>query len=145
MREAAQARNAEKLSSYVDYPKVRESVKSQLKAAMAAKMMEGSGNGFEALGMAIGMQMMDPMIDTMISPEGLQAGFAKASSADQQKGKQAAPFALGEGDSYEIERDGLDAFRVVIKDPKEEPTFLNFERRGLGWVLAGVKMPSPKL
>lgn len=145
IREAAEKRNADKLSSYIDYPKVRESMKSQLKAAMAAKMMEGGGNGIEAIGMAIGMQMMDPMIDAMISPEGLQAGFAKAAKSDRQAGKKAAPFKLGEKDSYEIERDGIDAFEVVIEDPKEEPTLLKFERRGLGWVLAGVQLPTPKL
>lgn len=145
IRQAAEARDAEELSAYVDYPKVRESMKSQLKAAMAAKMMESGSNGFEAIGMAIGMQMMDPMIDAMISPEGLQAGFARAAKADQQAGKKAAPFALGEDDSYRIERDGIDAFRVVIEDPGKEATFLKFERRGLGWVLAGVQLPAPKL
>ena len=76
MAEAAQARDADKLSSYIDYPKLRESTKSQLKAAMAAKLTSGSSNGFEALGMMMGMSMVDNMIDGMLSPDGMEAMFA---------------------------------------------------------------------
>lgn len=144
MREAAEDRDADKLSSYVDYPKVRESMKAQLRAAMAAKMMEGGGNGFEAIGMAIGMQMAGPMIDAMISPEMLQAGFAKASSTGSEQGKKPA-FQVGSDDDVEIARDGFDTFKVILKDKKGEPSNLIFERRGLGWVLAGVQLPTPKL
>jgi hypothetical protein len=50
MAEAAQARDADKLSAYVDYPKLRESTKSQLKAAMSARLTSGRSNGFEAVG-----------------------------------------------------------------------------------------------
>ena len=145
MREAAEARNVDKLSNYIDYPKVRESMKSQLKAAMAAKMMEGGSNGFEALGMAMGMQMMDPMIDAMISPEGMQAGLANASKKEPREGPKKAPFELGADKDSEIMRDGFNIFRVVLKKPKEEPSHLIFERRGLGWVMVGIQMPTEKL
>src|SRR5690348_11222134 len=82
MADAAQARDAEKLSGYIDYPKLRETTKSQLKAAVAAKLTSDTSNGFEALGMMIGMSMIDNMIDGILTPEGMEAMFARVKAQD---------------------------------------------------------------
>lgn len=155
MASAAQKGDADKLASYIDFPKVRESAKSQLKAQMAAKMMSGDQNGFAAIGMMIGMQMVDPMIDAVVSPESMRAAFARRAkgpdkaavapnspSAGPSAGKVAdKPFGIDTA-SAEIVRTDFDHFQ--LRDKKQAEGGLVFERRGFGWVLMDIRMP-PKL
>jgi hypothetical protein len=140
MAAAAQARDADKLSAYIDYPKLRESTKSQLKAAMTAKLASGTSNGFEALGMMFGMTMVDNMIDGLFTPEGMEAMFA-TDRAKQQLGPAAKkPFGL-DASHREIVRDGFDRFRLHDKSKPDREGDLVFERHGLGWKLAKIEVP----
>lgn len=144
MAHAGQARDADKLSAYIDYPKLRESSKSQLKAAITAQITSGHHNGFEALGMMIGMSMVDNMIDGVLSPEGMEAMFA----AQQRKvaGPQPAnkPFGL-DASNREIVHNGIDRFRLHEKGKPGQDGDLIFERHGLSWKLAEIKLPNDLL
>jgi hypothetical protein len=136
MAAAAQARDGDKLSAYIDFPKLRETTKSQLKAAATAKLASGSNNGFEALGMMIGMSMIDNMIDGMFTPEGIAAMFARDKAAPGTK----KPFGI-DATNREIIRDGFDRFRLHDKRASGQDGDLVFERHGLGWKLAQIKVP----
>lgn len=140
MAKAAQDGDADKLSSYIDYPKLRESTKSQIKAAMAAKLTSGSTNGFEALGMMMGMSMVDNMIDGMFSPDGMEAMFAADRAKDSAAAKARKPFGL-DANNREIVRDGFDRFRLHEKKSAGQDGDLVFERHGLGWKLAQIRVP----
>jgi hypothetical protein len=138
MADAAQARDSDKFSGYVDYPKLRESTKSQLKAAMTAELTSGNANGFETLGMMMGMSMVDNLIDGMLTPEGVAAMFARQPSGSQSVKK---PFGI-EASNREIVRDGFDRFRLHDKNKPNQDGDLVFERHGLGWKLAQIKVPT---
>ena len=141
MASAAQDRNADKLSAYVDYPKLRETTKSQLKAAAAAKMTSGTANGWEALGMMVGMSMIDNMIDGMFTPEGVAAMFAAAKNTpNASKPRPKRPFDI-DASKAEIVRDGFDRFRLHEKGKPGQDGDLVFERHGLSWKLAQIKVP----
>jgi hypothetical protein len=140
MADAAQSRDADKLSAYVDYPKLRDTTKSQLKAAMASKIASGSNNGFEALGMMVGLAMMDTMIDGVLTPEGMEAMFAKAKESETVRPPAKKPFGL-DANNREIVRDGLDRFRLHEKGRADQDGDLIFERHGFGWKLAEIKVP----
>lgn len=138
---AARARDADKLSGYVDFPKLRDSTKSQLKAAMAAKVASGNNDGFEALGMMIGMSMVDSMIDGMLTPDGVAAMFATEKNKEAAIPPAKKPFGIDASKS-EIVRDGFDRFRLHEKGKPGQDGDLVFERHGLGWKLAQIKVPA---
>lgn len=73
MQAAAESNNADKLNTYVDYPRLRESIKGELSASMATMMAEEPANEFEkagaALGMMMGMALVDNLVDAMVRPE----------------------------------------------------------------------------
>jgi hypothetical protein len=137
MREAAEQGDARKLSRYVDYPAVREDLKAEFRRAMMAEMIKGESNGFEALGSAFALAMIDPMIDAIVTPEGVEAMFSqeRRAKAAAKKGPQ-LPEASG---NPIIDREGFDRFVVRDKDPTKGS--LIFERSGAGWKLSGLDMP----
>jgi len=148
MAAAAQANDSDKLSSYIDFPKVQQSAKSQIKAQVVQEMM-GQNNGFAAIGMAIGMQMIDPMIDAVISPEGMRAAFAKRAAEKKEARQVSAPVKAGTTDkpfgldtaNAEILRTDFNHFRLRNKAEGRKAGELVFERRGLGWVLSDIRLP----
>ena len=84
MKTAADRKDAQALSDYVDYPAVRESLKSTFKAKMAGELVKGDANAnpFAALGMMLAGALVDTMVDAMITPQGL---------ASLMNAEQAAP------------------------------------------------------
>lgn len=73
MKAAADKRDAQTLSDYVDYPAVRESLKATFKEKMAGDLVKGGANAnpFAALGMMLAGALVDTMVDAMITPQGL--------------------------------------------------------------------------
>ena len=139
MKEAAEARDAARLSRHIDYPALREDVKADVRQMIAAQSQE-AGNQGQALGSAFAMTLAGPLIDAMLTPQGVQAMFAvprqKTGSAPQpQASVQAAELPI-------VEREGLNRFRVRDKDPRKGGMI--FERRGLGWKLVGLDLPPPR-
>jgi len=136
MREAAQSGNSEQLSKYVDYPAVREDLKSEFRRAMLAEMATQSDNGFGALGSAFALALLNPMIDAMVTPEGVEAMFDQAKRKSVQENRPKMPEASSDPI---VDREGFDQFIVRDKDPTKGS--LVFKRSGLGWKLSGFDMP----
>lgn len=129
---AAEANDTERLSSYIDFPALRESIKAELKAQMASKLAEET-DGIEGLGGLIAMNMVDGMVDGMVTPEMLRNAFAaKKPLSDQPR----TPFAF-DAEGAEFVRDSFDQFRLRHAGRPD----LVFGRRGLGWKLIGIRAP----
>jgi len=72
MKKAVRTRDAAALSHYVDFPAVKESLKASFSAQLNQKMGgEKENNPLVALGMAMVGAVLNPFIDTLVSPEGL--------------------------------------------------------------------------
>ena len=71
IKKAAEAGDTEKLSTYIDYPSVRESFKSQVKASVMKDMANSNSDGWEALGEMLAVAMVDKVVDAMVTPEGV--------------------------------------------------------------------------
>lgn len=146
MRDAATHHDAARLSAYVDYPAVRAKLKSDLGGDAARVAASHPGDGGAQLGAAIAAAFLGPVIDALVTPEGVAAMFARQDRA-AANGATAAPQPTGKAlpvsapDHPVIEREGLDRFRVHDKDPGKGA--LEFRRSGLGWKLVGVDLPSP--
>ncbi len=163
MRDAAVAKDSAALSAYVDYEALRTDLKGDMRRSMMAEMGKQPENPFGAIGMAIAMKLIDPMIEAMVTPEGVEALFAgqrggddaddtaSGPGSDGSAGSGAAEAApgsgpsarpslasAGPGDDPEIDRISLDEFRVRGGGKDGE---LIFRRHGLGWKLAGVDLP----
>ncbi len=137
MRDAAQAKDTDALAAYVDFPALREDVKSELSAKVMADSAKEEG-GLAGLSKMFGLAMVDKIVDGMISPTGLRVMFAGADVAD---GADQSPMQVSLGD-VDIERTGLSEFKLHITKPGDEKAVLVFHRDGLGWKLAGLDLPA---
>ena len=72
IKNAAEQGDADKLSVYIDFPSVKQSMKDQVKAVMVKELASSKEqNGFEALGTMLGAAMIDPLIDGLVTPDGV--------------------------------------------------------------------------
>jgi hypothetical protein len=141
MKAAAESNDADAISTYIDYPSLREDMKADLMAQMMVEA-EKDTSGFGGLGMAFGAAMIGPMIDGMVSPAGMKAAFA-ANRAKPSSGPTAkVPKALGMKEDPVIKRRGFSEFVVTSK--KEPDSGMVFKRHGLSWKLSGVELPPAK-
>ena len=77
MRLAAERGDADALSAHIDFPALRESVKSQLAAAMDERIGGSDAAGvFGAMGAHLATAIADPMINAMLTPQALSLMFS---------------------------------------------------------------------
>lgn len=146
MQSAALAKDADAFNDYVDYPKLRESLKGQFAALVSEKLGSGTHSGAQSFGAALGMAMLGPMVDAFVRPEvvmkAMQEGKMQAKegggSSDSGQGKQ-------ESVKWDIQRKGLNkviAYGNADGEPAAKPGFV-FERSGFAtWKLTEVRLPS---
>ncbi|MGS1018107.1 DUF2939 domain-containing protein [Allosphingosinicella humi] len=140
LRNAALEADTDKLEASVDFPAVRESLKSQLSAAIMTKMQndpEMGSNPFAGLGAMMMPAIVDRMVDSFVTPDGIAAMMRGQKPIDRAKA-QANP----DIESH-TEYVNLDRFRVRLHNKKlneDGPSFL-LERRGFAtWKLIKLEM-----
>jgi hypothetical protein len=135
MVEAAEARDEARFSAYIDYPALRDDMKADLTARLEEEAAKGSGSQAK-IAAAMGLALVGPIVDRMVSPEAMKQSFAQITKQDKagQSGGDA-----GKKELPEIRRQGLNRFLVAGKDMPDSG--LVFERRGLGWKVTGVELP----
>lgn len=144
LKEAALAGDREELKERVDFPAIRESLKSQLRAHMAAEMAkEKDTNPFAGIGMLLANAIIDPLIDGVISPDGIKAivenGRMKRADGAAENAEESPEKPI----EWAIERRGLDKFTAHPEVPEGDAApVLVFRRDGLGWDLVDIEVPS---
>ncbi|MGA1372860.1 MAG: DUF2939 domain-containing protein [Pseudomonadales bacterium] len=143
MRTAAEEGNGAKLSGYVDFPALKESLKASFNAKLASQVAkEADSNPFSALGAAMAAALVNPMIDALVTPESL---------AMMMNGEKPEPGAAPADSSASRELDadidmayeGFDTFVVTVtkRDGGDEPVGLVLRRDSLfSWKLAAVRL-----
>lgn len=137
---AALSADVDKLDATVDFPAVRESLKSQLSAAMMREMTESpemKDNPFAGLGAMMMPAIIDKAVDAFVTPDGLSA-LARGSRP------QESPKPANIDVDYDYEYINMDRFRVKVsnKDASQGSAGLVFERRGLfTWKLIRIEIP----
>ena len=77
IKQAADAEDLQALSSYVDYPALRENLKAQALAAISAKWQEqAQDNPLASFGRAFAASAAEKMIDALITPENIALAIA---------------------------------------------------------------------
>ncbi len=74
LKQAADRRDAETVSQYVDFPSLRESLKQQVSGLLARRLDAGSqGNPLAVVGAMIGAALIGPLVNAYATPEGVAA------------------------------------------------------------------------
>ncbi len=141
-KDAAMSADADRLDESVDFPAVRENLKSQLSAAMMRTLQNDASmknNPFAALGMMMAPAIVDKAVDAYVTPEGISA-LVKGRKPGEPRSKE-----MSRDIGFTYEWVSMDRFRVRTENEKtkqEGPAVL-FERRGLfTWRLIRFVLPS---
>ncbi|MDR5877885.1 DUF2939 domain-containing protein [Caballeronia sp. LZ032] len=74
LKRAADARDAQTVNEYVDYPALRASLKEQVAALLTRRVdIQKSGNPLAIIGAMIGAAVVGPLVDTYATPDGVAA------------------------------------------------------------------------
>ncbi|MBU2587994.1 MAG: DUF2939 domain-containing protein [Alphaproteobacteria bacterium] len=125
----------EAFSSYIDFERLRTSLKEELSVQAALAATE-SDNPFDQLG-AVGVAAIaDPMVEQLVNPTAIRIVFQRRS---RKPDDTLALNFVREFDAVGgIERSGINTFSLRAKDR----TQLIFERQWFSWKLVGVRLPS---
>jgi hypothetical protein len=155
MRSAAQAGQGDKLAGYVDFPAVRESIKTQFLAAMTPHTKDAGKDGpFATFGNMLAATMMNGVVDTLVTPDGLvrimeqgklQRDTASAAAPPASTAPPATDTPSKPAKPLRIDREyeGLDVFKVTMFDPSNDKpiTQLVLNRDGIfGWKLKALRL-----
>lgn len=148
-RNAALAADVDGLDSTIDFPAVRESLKSQVTVALTSKMAadpQMKNNPFAGLGALFVPTIVGKMVDGFVTPEGISTLVKQGRLKSQQADPQGT---LKSDVHYSYAYRSLDRFAVTIEAPdtkKEAAPSLVFERRGLfSWKLIRLELPGNAL
>lgn len=143
MRSAAEAKNAAVLTEYVEYPALKASLKENIHSLFSPgnPSREKNTDPFAAIGAAMATVFIDPVIEKLVTPEGLsmmlQGGGLQLDDSNENKRSSDEDFETSMG--YE----SFDRFVVTVtgkQAPEETPIELIFSRHGLfSWKLSGVR------
>lgn len=148
MKDAALENDAEGITSRVDFLALKESIKGQFTAKMMSEAAKSSEeNPMAGAGAALGMMMIGPMIDAMVTPEAVTAMMR-----GKQLNENAKATRTTEPTGGEVEADmdtamgyrDVNTFEVTLTDKKSsgEPMTMLFKRHGIAsWKLSAVEMP----
>lgn len=134
MKAAVEARNADDFNLRVDFPRVRESLKTQFSSLPA--------QGRATAGMLLGEGFADKMVDVLVRPEFVAQAMEKAQPylqkvAGENGGKDG-------GIKWEFERAGLNRFIVYGTPDNSKDVRIGavLERSGFAtWKLTGLEIP----
>lgn len=148
MSAAVAARDDATFASYVDFEAIRADMKSSVQGTMMGEIEErgDAGDTAGAAGMALGMLLADKMIDGAVSPEALQAIFARLRDSALAGVDPSDPSSLKKlFDNTSVDWRGLSEFRLVNENDAKAPELI-FKRDGLlSWKLSGIDLKDEAL
>lgn len=147
MHSAAERKDADAFNAYVDYPKLRESLKVQMATLMSEKLADApaSSQGFDALGSALALALVNPMIDAMVRPEFVMNTMAKGELDVGPTSTHAISAEPAKDPKWEFERVGANTLLAFAVDPEGKDgtrAGVVFARSGFdNWKLTELRLP----
>lgn len=143
MKSAIESKDEVKLSAYVNFPALRESVKAGFSAKLAQQpIKEIEENSFGGLGAALANAFINPLVDVIVTPENL-AMMLKGYQPKPVK-TSAQPDSAQAGIDTAMSYESFDRFVVTIKNKgaTDGSVDLVFNRNGLfSWQLSALRLP----
>ena len=133
--EAAQEGDEAALEERIDFVRLREGARADLREEIARRT-EGRGI-LGQFGGALAGEIAGGALDVALTPE----GFTQIVTAGAVTAPLVPARYRSQDLSWEVERDGLGSFRAVstFEDGTAGPVLL-FERDGFGWKLVGIEL-----
>ena len=164
LTKAFEDQDTRQIENLVDFPELREDIKVTAKAAMMkSAAIELEGNPFAAMGIMMANAIVDPIIDQVISPAGLQLFFSVGEMSGGTDGLPENIDAIardfipsGDGgeassgvdtvQSVEVKTEyiGINEFEVQVSNEGalDESVSFYMRREGLGgWKVSGLRVP----
>ena len=156
---AFEDQDTRKIEKLIDFPELREDIKVTAKAAMMkSAAIELEGNPFAAMGIMMANTIVDPIIDQVISPAGLQLLFSAGEISGGADGvpenidaiaRDLIPSSDGgeasQGIEVKTEYVGINEFEVQVRNVEmlNESVSFYMRREGLGgWKVDGIRIPA---
>lgn len=149
MEKAAEANDGKKLSTYIDFPALKESLKSNLNAAIVSQAADNhKDNPMGALGAVFASALINPMVDALVTPENLVT-MMKGEKPDLQSSSKEKPNPTESTPDADMEMkyESFDEFSIAVKSKKgdDDPVVFILSRNNLFfWKLSGLRLSLPK-
>ena len=157
LKQAFEKKDTRQIEKIVDFPELREDFKEFAKAAIMQKAAtELEGNPFAALGIMMANALIDPLIDQIISPAGLQVLLSTGEISVQpsdalnennswsSKESTTEEFQPIQDLSVKMNYTDLNEFKIELSNKSiiAEPISLFMEREGFAdWKVTGIEIP----
>ena len=157
LKQAFENKDTRQIEKIVDFPELREDFKEVAKAAIMKKgATELEGNPLAALSIMIANALIDPLIDQVISPAGLQALLSTGEMSVQpsdvlnennswsSKESTTEEFQPSPDISVKMNYTDLNEFKIELSNKSviAEPISLFMEREGFAdWKVTGIQIP----
>jgi hypothetical protein len=134
------------LVRYIDFPSLRQNLKEQLNATYLGES-DGQANFLSALMNGFKAKLVDSMVESLITPEGLanlMAGKRSFSQTGETPPAEKPEEKEKVFDGARFTYDSLEQFSVWLPDSKGTPMRLILQRRGAIWKLVNITLPQEK-
>lgn len=144
METAVHDRNTEQLNRRIDFPKVRSSLKASLGAGLSTSLLgRQSDSGMQAFANMFAAAMLNPMIDALVTPEGLEL-LLQADLPDPKTSTKPDSASPDKNIVISKHYDGINRFVMTVSRTSTPAVTVNFifERESLtDWILREITIP----
>jgi len=145
IRNVVASGNYGELWRFVDFDRLRESVRPQIQARIARGIVERAGPGSTSDAIAGVTDLISgPAIDAMVSPVGVATLLRGTALARQVTGDKQADGQARAVDPLKGAQTGYatpSLFTATVRNAEGQPVVFEFSRAGMTWKLTGIDLP----
>ncbi len=134
-----------KLSYFVDFPKLRDSVTPQIQSRITAQLLQRLGRGNTASAASEVVTMISkPVIDAIVSPLGVATLLTGSTLARKITGPSDKNIRARADDPLKDAKTryvSMSQFTATVTTAERKQLVFVFEREGLRWKLTGLQLP----
>ena len=134
-----------KLTYFVDFEKLRESVTPQIQARLRRDIQQRLGPGNPAsIASEVSSMISQPAINAIVSPLGIATLLTGTTLAHKLTGKQGPDGRVHAIDPLKDARthyESASSFTATVTTDEGKPLVFVFERNGMNWKLTGLRLP----
>lgn len=149
IKNALKENDSEKVSAYIDYTSVRQSLKDQMNTYMLKGITTNEANGWEALGAMMASTLAEKMVDAVVTPEGMTLilqgrDLRKSLTGDiEDTPKESTDIPKIE---YKTRYLSMNMFEVTFKNKENgKDVKIIMERDGLSWKIKKIALPMDEI
>ena len=145
LQKAAKEGDTEALNELVDFPALRESVKTNVRSAVSHSVGRDRNNPFAVLGGILAGAMASPLVDAFVTPSGIAALTEGERPGSRHEAADSVARVRVKNVKVKRGYESMDLFVVHFVDRNDgrEKMALLLHRDGLShWKLTGIRLPA---